>query len=564
VSSIAVERPRPVHARASWGSIVAGACLLALVCVAAVRPLAGPAPAQDGAVAGATPVTPKLAALSQSDPGRRVEVIVRLDPGASAETARSFVRTAGGHPGESIGLINAFSARLDARDAQRLAAQPGVLAVSLNGTTKPQGVGFKPNRLETSYNQSVNTPQVWNHATGKGVGVAVIDTGISGGLADFRRAEGSGSRVVASAVTNPDATTAEDTYGHGTHVAGLLAGDSSARGADDPLRGRYAGTAPDANLISIKASDDHGDASVLDVIYGIEFAVEHKDEFNIRVLNLSLESTVAESYRTDPLDAAVEAAWFQGIVVVAAAGNRGTDTDAVDYAPGNDPYAISVGAVDDQSTKQTKDDLRTDWSSRGTTQDGYAKPDLYAPGARMVSNLAPDSDFASMCPDCVSGGGQYIRAGGTSMSAPVVAGVVATILEEHPSWTPDQVKGALAHNLRSLPGGGHELDALAAFNASKRELTSNVGLEPNEIVDPATGEVDWDRSRWSRSRWSRSRWSRSRWSAATGSLSPSWAGASYVCDCDVVDPETGEVDPTRSRWSRSRWSRSRWSTNWAY
>ena len=218
-------------------------------------------------------------------------------------------------------------------------------------------------------------------ATGKGVGVAVIDTGIAGGLADFRNGDGSGSRIVASAVTNPDATTAEDTYGHGTHVAGLLAGDSSARGADDPLRGRYAGTAPDASLVSIKASDDHGDASVLDVIYGIEFAVEHKDEFNIRVLNLSLESTVAESYRTDPLDAAVEAAWFQGIVVVTAAGNRGSDSDAVDYAPGNDPYAISVGAVDDQGTKQTKDDLRADWSSRGTTQDGYAKPDLYAPGA---------------------------------------------------------------------------------------------------------------------------------------------------------------------------------------
>ena len=308
---------------------------------------------------------------------------------------------------------------------------------------------------------------------------------------------------------------------------------------------------------------------MLDVIYGIEFAVEHKDEFNIRVLNLSLESTVAESYRTDPLAAAVEAAWFKGIVVVAAAGNRGTDPDAVDYAPGNDPYVISVGAVDDQGTKQVKDDLRTDWSSRGTTQDGYAKPDLYAPGARIVSNLAPDSDFASMCPDCVSGDGQYIRAGGTSMSAPVVAGVVATLLEEHPSWTPDQVKGALVNNLRALPGSGDELDALEAFNASKRELVSNQGLEPSDYVDPATGEVAWDRTRWSRTRWSRTRWSRTRWSAATGSLSPSWAGASYVCDCEVVDAETGEVDPTRTRWSRTRWSRTRWSrtrwsSNWSY
>ena len=188
-------------------------------------------------------MTPKLAALAQSDPGRRVDVIVRLEPGASADGARSFVRAGGGHAGESIGLINAFSARLDARDAQRLAAQPGVLAVSLNGTTKPQAAGLKPNDLATSFNQSVNSPKVWKHATGKGVGVAVIDTGVAGGLADFR--SNNGSRVVASAVTNPDATTAEDVYGHGTHVAGLIAGDSSRREADDPLRGRYAGTAPE-------------------------------------------------------------------------------------------------------------------------------------------------------------------------------------------------------------------------------------------------------------------------------------------------------------------------------
>jgi serine protease AprX len=565
LSSIAAQRPQPlqtVHARTSWG-FAAGICLLALLTAVAVSPFAGPVASDHGTTAGAAPVTPKLARLAQSDPGRPVEVIVRMEPGASTDAAQAFVADRGGRTGASIDLINGFSAHLGAGDAQRLAARPGVAAVSLNGTTKPQSAGFDANDLATSFNQSVRTPKVWNKdATGKGIGVAVVDTGIAGGLPDFRGADG--SRVVASAVTNPDATTAEDAYGHGTHVAGLIAGDSSARADDDPLQGDYAGAAPDAHLISIKASDDHGESSVLDVIYGIEFAVEHKDEFNIRVLNLSLESTEAESYRTDPLDAAVEAAWFNGIVVVAAAGNRGSDADSVDYAPGNDPYAISVGAVDDQGTKRTNDDLPTDWSSRGTTQDGYAKPDLYAPGARIVSNLAPGSDFASMCPDCVSGDGQYIRAGGTSMSAPVVAGAVAALLEEHPSWTPDQVKGALANNLRELPHGGQELDALAAYKAHKRDLVSNEGLEPNEIVNPATGEVDWDRSRWSRSRWSRSRWSRSRWSAATGSLSPSWAGASYVCDCEVVDPQTGEVDPARSRWSRSRWSRSRWSTNWTY
>ena len=559
MSSIAAEHPRPLRlfpAGTSRIFLAAGACLLALLSLVATRPFATPAPVAPAGQGGAS-VTPRLAMLAQSDPGKRVEVIVRLAPGVPADAARGFVRAQGGHAGEAVGLINAFAARLDAHDAARLATQPGVRAVSLNGATKPQSVDFKPNQLETAYNQSVNTPQVWNRATGKGIGVAIIDTGVAGGLVDFRGADGR-SRVVASAVVHPDATTAEDFYGHGTHVAGLIAGDSSRRPEGDPLRGRYAGAAPHANIISIKASDDHGDASVLDVIRGIEFAVEHRDEFNIRVLNLSLESMEPESYRTDPLAAAVEAAWFQGIVVVVAAGNRGSDPDAVSYAPGNDPYVISVGAVNDQRTKQTRDDAREDWSSRGTTQDGYAKPELYAPGRRLVSTLAPGSDFASLCEKCVRGDGQYIQAGGTSMSAPVVAGVVAALLEDHPAWTPDQVKGALVNNLRELPGGGDEVDALAAYNASSQELISNQGLEPSDLVDPESGAVDW-----SRSRWSRSRWSRSRWSMATGGLSASWAGASYVCDCEVVDPETGEVDLTRSRWSkalmsRSRWSRSQW------
>src|SRR5205807_3596806 len=125
----------------------------------------------------------------------------------------------------------------------------------------------------------------------------------------------------------------------------IIAGNSTNRPASDPLNGDYAGVAPEANLISIKAADEHGDATVLDVIYGLQFAVDNKDAYNIRVVNLSLESTQAQSYKTDPLDAAAEAAWFNGIVVVAAAGNRGTAPDAVNYAPGNDPYVVSVGGL---------------------------------------------------------------------------------------------------------------------------------------------------------------------------------------------------------------------------
>ena len=244
-----------------------------------------------------------------------------------------------------------------------------------------------PSRLETAYPFSVLAPQSWAMATGEGVGVAVIDTGIDGALPDFADENGD-SRVVAAVVTNPDAKTAADTYGHGTHVAGIIAGDSGRRDVVDPAWAKYIGIAPRANLIAIKASDDEGRGTILDAIYGLQFAVDHKDEFNIRVVNLSLSSTVAESYKTDPLDAAVESAYFHGILVVAAAGNRGAAADATAYAPANDPFALSVGAVDDQGTAERTDDATAEWSSAGVTQDGFAKPEIAAPGAHMVSTLA--------------------------------------------------------------------------------------------------------------------------------------------------------------------------------
>jgi serine protease AprX len=256
----------------------------------------------------------------------------------------------------------------------------------------------------------------------------VIDTGISGDLSDFQTAQDSGtSRVVASAVIDPNATTADDTYGHGTAVAGLVAGNGWYRDSSDPLYGEYAGTAPDANLISVKVADDSGEATTLDAIYGLQFAVDHQADYNIRVINLSFRSTSAESYATDPLDAAVEQAWFHGITVVAAAGNLGSAPDAVSYAPGNDPYVITVGATDNQGTASDSDDVQADWSSRGQTQDGFSKPDVLAPGSHIVTTLAPGSSFASDCPSCIVGGA-YFQLSGTSLAAPIVSGIAADLL----------------------------------------------------------------------------------------------------------------------------------------
>jgi serine protease AprX len=283
---------------------------------------------------------------------------------------------------------------------------------------------------------------------------------------------------------------------------------------------------------------------VLDVIYGLQFVVDHKTDLNIRVVNLSLESTVQQSYKTDPLDAAVESAWFNGIVVVAAAGNHGATAEAANYAPGNDPYAITVGAVDDLGTKNGGDDVPAEWSSVGRTQDGFAKPEIMAPGAHIVSTLAPGSAFTTLCPTCIVSG-SYIRAGGTSMAAPVVSGVVALLLQRRPEMTPDQVKYTLVKSARLIAAGVPEVNAGAALNPTPGP-TANAGLTPNTLVDAATGSIDY----------SRSSWSRSSWSTAPDALAAGFARSSWSCDCATA---SDAVDP-----SRSSWSRSSWSTKWAF
>jgi len=480
---------------------------------------------------------------------RHVEVIVQMDAGHRAAEGEAAVRAAGGEVTGDLPIINGFAAELTSGAAEALEAADGVKAVTADNAVKPQGISLS--RLQTAYPASVDAPQLWNYSTnvtGSGVGVAVIDTGIAGGMPDFRASSSdTRSRVIANAVTNPDARTPGDAYGHGTHVAGIIAGDGWSRSYTDPLRGKYVGIAPDANLISVKVSDDQGEASVLDVIYGLQFVVDNKAAYNIRVVNLSLESTAVGSYKTDPLNAAVESAWFKGIVVVTAAGNRGSAENAVSRAPGNDPYVITVGAYDDQASNADGDDSRPSWSSRGITADGFAKPEIHAPGSGIVSNLAPGSAFASMCPTCVVDG-QMIRAGGTSMAAPMISGTVALLLQAFPSLKPDQVKGLLTRNARLINNRYPAVEAYKTLEAAYYGRTapiSTAGLIPNEIVSAATGDIDYSRSSWSRSSWSsasdgltadfaRSSWSRSSWSSV----------------------DSSGMDVTRSSWSRSSWSTS--------
>jgi serine protease AprX len=497
------------------------------------------------------------------------EYVVQMESGYSPAQGEQIVAELGGQvTTPDLPVINGFGAMLQDDVAEELESRPSVRDVTLNSSTTlgdetvsgggrcpvadatTRATTLRPNTLDASplaslpllrqpLQYTVRADRAWWRASGRGVGVAVVDTGIAGDLPDFYT--GGQSRVIASAVTNPCAKNATDNVGHGTHVAGLIAGNSLNYPGLKKLTGRYMGVAPRANLVSVKVSDDDGDTTVLDVINGLQFVVDNKDALGIRVVNLSLSSTAAESYRTDPLDAAVEAAWFSGIVVVAAAGNDGDAPGAVSYAPGNDPFVITAGALDDRGSTRLDDDVLAPWSSRGMTQDGIQKPEVLAPGNRLVAALAPKSDFERLCRRCVVGR-NYFRLSGTSMSSAVVSGVAALVIQANPGMTPNQVKGAILSTRRQVPGVGEAIDANAALDGTG---SANGGLTPNTLIDPSTGQIDWGRASFRRVSF------RDAAGSAFGSL---WARASWRCECGF--DSSGQVDSNRVSFRRVSFRRN--------
>src|SRR5437588_1958817 len=259
--------------------------------------------------------------------------------------------------------------------------------------------------------------------------IAIVDSGVQA-RADF------GSRLVASVnICSLCAPTASgDDEGHGTMVAGVAAGASV----------NYPGGAKNAPIVSVRTADASGQSLESDVVAAADWIDAHAKQYNIRVANFSLATADTTSIRVDPLDKAVERLWLDGIVVVAAAGNHGSASGPVQmsYAPGNDPFIITVGALDQHMTSDPSDDTVPDWSAYGTTIDGFSKPDVSAPGRYMVSSVPMGSTIATTVPDRVLAPG-YMWMSGTSFATPVVSAAAAQILARHPDWTPDQVKGAL-------------------------------------------------------------------------------------------------------------------------
>ena len=362
--------------------------------------------------------------------------------------------------------VKAIAASVPASQLTSLASRPGVAYVSLDrklmarqtaSTPAVTPIGTSPNFTAEPINAPWAVAQGFN---GQNIGVAVIDSGIT--PVDDLSVKTTGgnphNRIVYSANFVPNETTTTDAYGHGTHVAGLIAGNGTDSSAKTDFR-TFLGIAPAANLINLRVLDENGEGSDSTVIAAIESAISLKSFYNIKVINLSLGRPIYESYTLDPLCQAVEQAWKAGIVVVVAAGNDGRDLALNNEgygtieAPGNDPYVITVGATNTVNTAALADDVMATYSSKGPSFiDQVSKPDLIAPGNLVTSLLSPGSNLQAQNPAFYTPQNWYLTNGpttastiyyplsGTSMATAVTSGAVADLMEVAGYLTPDQVK----------------------------------------------------------------------------------------------------------------------------
>jgi serine protease AprX len=478
---------------------------------------AGAASAKKSTLDKSLRIHPFLQVAAQQEPEKKISVIVqkRKKGKGAAKNAEIARANEGAVTDDFDDFINSFVMDVKAKNVYKLANNPNVAYVTPN-----QRVFFNAvdtSQLRTTHLQTINVPAIWNGAspaTGKGVTVAVLDSGVRENHADL-------SSGVSAVLINPRATGRNDKHGHGTHVVGTIKGKDSL--------GRYMGVAPDANIVSIQIADDAGMTREADLIRGLQWVNQNKTARNIRVVNLSLNGALPSSYKTNPICAAVETLMERGVVVIVASGNRGDVVNAVQYAPANDPFVISVGALDNNDTVASTDDSLATFSSRGTTLDGHAKPEIVAPGRKIVAPLSSNSStLAAQFPDRIVDS-RYIRLSGTSMAAPVVAGVVALLLERFPSLTPNQVKWLLTQTMKPYAGqvgSAGLIDPVALFaRAAQGNIGSaNQGLAYNNTVAEGMSTIQntnaywdnayWDNAYWDNAYWDNAYWDNAYWDAA--------------------------------------------------
>ncbi len=424
---------------AAWGRVFG----LALLALSAVLSYAGTRPMDSGAL------TAKFSRdLQQRAAGATgmVTVIVQHRQMPSSAHLKTM-KGRGATIKSQFHTIRAVTMRVPVSMLAELANDPNVAFITPDRTQK-----MTANPVTEEFATAVQADIAASQYAldGTGIGVAVIDSGIAD-HADLHGASG-GSRVVYSQSFVAGNTKTTDAYGHGTHVAGLIGASGKSSGSGNGYAATYVGTAPGVNLINLRVLDQNGSGSDSQVIAALEQAIALQSTYNIRVINMSLGRPVFESYTLDPVDQAVEAAWKAGIVVVAAAGNSGRSGAANGFAtigvPANDPAVITVGAAMTELTPTRVDDQIASYSSKGpTVLDHICKPDLVAPGNRLVSLRVAGSTLDTTYPQYEvapsSGAAKYYELSGTSMATPIVSGAVALMLQQNPALTPDQVKARL-------------------------------------------------------------------------------------------------------------------------
>jgi len=531
-----------------------------------------------------SPVRPAIAVVDQAlqHVSGTVHIIVQKVSGAG-DTPERAVSRSGGTVSRDLPLINGFSATVPARAVPTLASDPGVRVISLDRKVQVQGGGGSgtPNSV---YPQVVGANRMWSAGnTGSGVTVALIDTGIdavpdlAGRVVTVTDDLTGASAPCENLSGESDCT---DNYGHGTFIAGIIGGNGAMS------NGQFTGVAPQANLLSIKIAGRDGSADVSNVIAALQFAVSFQSKYNIKVINLSLGTNGTQSYQTDPLNYAVEKAWSAGMVVVVSAGNLGPNPRTISK-PGDDPWVITVGAVDDRGTPGTGDDELPNFSAHGpTAADGLAKPDVVAPGAHIVSLRAPGSAVDTQFPNYVDT--NYRKGSGTSMATGVVSGSVALMLQANPTMAPDRVKYALTSTARSdastdrMAVGAGVIDA---YNAAYRAPlgVANIGNGRSNglgTLDGSRGSVQvaandplgtvvqgtltiqlllWDPLAYTTGSWTASSWYASSWYASSWYAS-SWYGSSWYASSWYGSSWYGQ--PDASSWYGSSWYGSSWYGFW--
>jgi serine protease AprX len=539
--------------------------MIAMAALAVASPHGGSGGNHGGLVAN---VEDSLLASVQQDPKQSFDVIVQgpRDGKASGLLTKLLSDTDGDAVGQGnvktqFSAIDAIQATLTGKQILHLAKQGLVTSIMANEVTRPTAVTL-PNYNTQLWSYSTGAVVDWTNASlPKLPTIAIVDSGI-----DPTKTNDFGSRILgqvnfvsSTAVPNSPG----DGYGHGTFVAGIAAGSAAG----------YAGVAPKANLLSLDVMNDQGSASVADILKACDWLLANRVQYNIRVANFSLHAVNRASVMFDPLDQAVEKLWLSGIFVVAASGNYAQNGQAsgVPYAPGNDPFVMTVGAADIGTTTATTDDTVAPWSAWGYTPDGFSKPDMAGPGRYIVGPVPANGVLPASRPGDVVAPG-YMQLSGTSFSAPMVAGAAAMLLDKNPTWTPDQLKGALMMTASPTPAAPKGSLGVGELSIQKaRSLNPNAALpNPNAGLDQfittasdgvtkvfnaaawqsaAKSNAAWDTAAWSDAAWSSAAWSSAAWSSAAWS-DAAWASAAY-----------GTAAWSDAAWSDAAWSDAAWADN---